>query len=59
MVQIEVEYREWFEPVMPDSWIDEEGTKHLVVYGGDLIPEKLMMQKFSDHWLSVEERIPF
>lgn len=43
---------------MPDSWI-ENGVRRAVVYGGDLVEDKLTLQKFSGHWLVVEDKVPF
>lgn len=42
---------------IPDTWI-ENGVRHITIFGGDLLPERLTLQKSDNHWL-VTERIPF
>lgn len=44
--------------VMPDSYI-ENGIRKAVIYGGDLMPDRLVMQKFAGHWLVVKEEMAF
>lgn len=44
-------FQEWDRPeVIPDSYVDEDGLRHAVVFGGDLLPEKLTLQKNKGHW---------
>lgn len=55
----ELRAEEWhLGDVMPDVY-QEDGKIKIVTYGGDLLPEKLTMQKFDEHWLVTPERIPF
>lgn len=42
--QMDQDYLEWYEPTMPDSWV-EDGERHAVIYGGDLIPQSLTLEK--------------
>lgn len=58
--KMDEDFIEWFEPSMPINWTDSSGLRHAVIYGGDLIPEKLTLERIAigDHyteWVIKEE----
>ncbi len=48
--QMDEDILELNEVLIPDSWIDDNGIRHAVVYGGDFLAERLLLEKVGDSY---------
>lgn len=41
---------------IPDTWV-EDGVRHITIFGGDLLPERLSLEKSNNRWVVKKEPV--
>ena len=53
VMELEIE-EETLEPIIPNSWVDEQGIRHAVIWEAGL-PERMRIKKENDKWVLIPE----